>query len=206
MVVFLCVSALGCIKVSGYALVKVLHLFLAQRQCALDPPAHRQAESSDPSLPAAIQLRIVEFGPLTPPQGWEERSAPSAHAATEETKQQRELRHCEFVAEWKECVFFCHLTSLKLVFLFLSRLKCQTSISRVVSRSIKFPGIAKGPSSSSPSNSGHYHSPHSSGGSSGVAGITQNSHNRSGLNKHRWMLSYPETKAARHFTLTDLFH
>lgn len=55
-----------------------------------------------------------------------------------------------------------------------------TSISRVVSRSIKFPGIAKGPSSSSPSNSGHYHSPHSSGGSSGVAGITQNSHNRSG--------------------------
>lgn len=55
-----------------------------------------------------------------------------------------------------------------------------TSISRVVSRSIKFPNIAKGPSSSSPSNSGHYHSPHSSGGSSGVAGMTQNSHNRSG--------------------------
>ncbi|KAG7216728.1 hypothetical protein INR49_021111 [Caranx melampygus] len=38
-----------------------------------------------------------------------------------------------------------------------------TSISRVVSRSIKFPSIPKGPSSSSPSNSGHYHSPHSSG-------------------------------------------
>uniref|UniRef100_A0A3B4Z0Q4 Ankyrin repeat and sterile alpha motif domain containing 6 n=1 Tax=Stegastes partitus TaxID=144197 RepID=A0A3B4Z0Q4_9TELE len=36
---------------------------------------------------------------------------------------------------------------------------------RVVSRSIKFPSIPKGPSSSSPSNSGHYHSPHSSGGS-----------------------------------------
>lgn len=166
----------------------MLHLFLAQRQCALDPPAHRQAESSDPSLPAAIQLRTVEFGPLTPPQGWEERSAPSAHAATEETKQQWELRHCEFL--WLSgrsivCGFF--FTSLKLVFLFLSHFKCQTSISRVVSRSIKFPGIAKGPSSSSPSNSGHYHSPHSSGGSSGVAGITQNSHNRSGLNKHRWM-------------------
>lgn len=72
----------------------------------------------------------------------------------------------------------------------VSHFKCQTSISRVVSRSIKFPGIAKGPSSSSPSNSGHYHSPHSSGGSSGVAGITQNSHNRSGLSKHRWMRSY----------------
>lgn len=83
---------------------------------------------------------------------------------------------------------------LNLVFLLspLSHFKCQTSISRVVSRSIKFPGIAKGPSSSSPSNSGHYHSPHSSGGSSGVAGITQNSHNRSGLNKLRWMPSYPE--------------
>uniref|UniRef100_A0A673C844 Ankyrin repeat and sterile alpha motif domain containing 6 n=1 Tax=Sphaeramia orbicularis TaxID=375764 RepID=A0A673C844_9TELE len=43
-----------------------------------------------------------------------------------------------------------------------------TSISRVVNRSIKFPSIPKGPSSSSPSNSGHYHSPHSSGGSNGV--------------------------------------
>lgn len=96
--VFFCITTLGCIKVSGDALVKVFHLFLAQRQCALDPAAHRQAQSSDPSLPAAIQLRTVEFGPLTPPQGWEERSTPSAHAATEETKQQRELRHCEFVA------------------------------------------------------------------------------------------------------------
>ncbi|KAI4806696.1 hypothetical protein KUCAC02_017510 [Chaenocephalus aceratus] len=55
-----------------------------------------------------------------------------------------------------------------------------TSISRVVSRSIKFPSIPKGPSSSSPSNSGHYHSPHSSGGSNGVAGINRDSHNRSG--------------------------
>eukprot|EP00066_Takifugu_rubripes_P016775 XP_011606041.1 PREDICTED: ankyrin repeat and SAM domain-containing protein 6 isoform X2 [Takifugu rubripes] len=55
-----------------------------------------------------------------------------------------------------------------------------TSVSRVVSRSIKFPSITKGPSSSSPSNSGHYHSPHSSGGSSGVAGVARDSHNRSG--------------------------
>ncbi|CAL8311970.1 unnamed protein product [Merluccius merluccius] len=55
-----------------------------------------------------------------------------------------------------------------------------TSVSRVVSRSIKFPSIPKGPSSSSPSNSGHYHSPHSSGGSNGVAGINRDSHNRSG--------------------------
>ncbi|XP_078147628.1 ankyrin repeat and SAM domain-containing protein 6 [Centroberyx gerrardi] len=55
-----------------------------------------------------------------------------------------------------------------------------TSISRVVSRSIKFPSIPKGPSSSSPSNSGHYHSPHSSGGSNGVAGLNRDSHNRSG--------------------------
>lgn len=55
-----------------------------------------------------------------------------------------------------------------------------TSISRVVSRSIKFPSINKGPSSSSPSNSGHYHSPHSSGGSNGVAGLNRDSHNRSG--------------------------
>ncbi|XP_068604142.1 ankyrin repeat and SAM domain-containing protein 6-like [Brachionichthys hirsutus] len=55
-----------------------------------------------------------------------------------------------------------------------------TSISHVVSRSMKFPSIPKGPSSSSPSNSGHYHSPHSSGGSNGVAGINRDSHNRSG--------------------------
>ncbi|XP_055364209.1 ankyrin repeat and SAM domain-containing protein 6-like isoform X2 [Betta splendens] len=55
-----------------------------------------------------------------------------------------------------------------------------TSVSRVVSRSIKFPSITKGPSSSSPSNSGHYHSPHSSGGSNGVAGLNRDSHNRSG--------------------------
>ncbi|KAM8881222.1 ankyrin repeat and SAM domain-containing protein 6 isoform 1-T1 [Synchiropus picturatus] len=55
-----------------------------------------------------------------------------------------------------------------------------TSISRVVSRSIKFPSITKGPNSTSPSNSGHYHSPHSSGGSNGVAGVNRESHNRSG--------------------------
>ncbi|CAG5895678.1 unnamed protein product [Menidia menidia] len=55
-----------------------------------------------------------------------------------------------------------------------------TSISRVVNRSIKFPSISKGPSSTSPSNSGHYHSPHSSGGSNGVAGLNRDSHNRSG--------------------------
>ncbi|XP_061878058.1 ankyrin repeat and SAM domain-containing protein 6-like isoform X2 [Entelurus aequoreus] len=55
-----------------------------------------------------------------------------------------------------------------------------TSISRVVSRSMKFPSIPKGPSSSSPSSSGHYHSPHSSGGSNGVAGLNRDSHNRSG--------------------------
>ncbi|KAL1006456.1 hypothetical protein UPYG_G00072630 [Umbra pygmaea] len=58
-----------------------------------------------------------------------------------------------------------------------------TSISRVVSRSIKFPSLPKGPSSTSPSSSGNYHSPHSSGGSNGVAGLNRHgpdSHNRSG--------------------------
>ncbi|KAG5268165.1 hypothetical protein AALO_G00208980 [Alosa alosa] len=58
-----------------------------------------------------------------------------------------------------------------------------TSISRVVSsRPSRFPSIGKGPSSS-PSNSGNYNSPHSSGGSNGVAGVnrhTSDSHNRSG--------------------------
>ena len=63
----------------------------------------------------------------------------------------------------------------------------QTSVSRVVNRSIKFPSISKGPSSSSPSNSGHYHSPHSSGGSNGVAGINRDSHNRSGTHSHTYM-------------------
>ncbi|XP_051970988.1 ankyrin repeat and SAM domain-containing protein 6-like [Xyrauchen texanus] len=55
-----------------------------------------------------------------------------------------------------------------------------TSISRVVSRSIKFLSITKGPS---PSNSGSYNSAHSSGGSNGVGGVnrhTSDSHNRSG--------------------------
>uniref|UniRef100_A0A673MX65 SAM domain-containing protein n=1 Tax=Sinocyclocheilus rhinocerous TaxID=307959 RepID=A0A673MX65_9TELE len=45
-----------------------------------------------------------------------------------------------------------------------------TSISRVVSRSIKFPSITKGPS---PSNSGSYNSAHSSGGSNGVGGVNR---------------------------------
>lgn len=78
-------------------------------------------------------------------------------------------------------VFKCSLFTLCALFI---PSVCQTSISRVVSRSIKFPSIPKGPSSSSPSNSGHYHSPHSSGGSNGVAGINRDSHNRSGLSKH----------------------
>uniref|UniRef100_I3KNE5 Ankyrin repeat and sterile alpha motif domain containing 6 n=1 Tax=Oreochromis niloticus TaxID=8128 RepID=I3KNE5_ORENI len=60
------------------------------------------------------------------------------------------------------------------------RLPMPPQRNRVVSRSIKFPSIPKGPSSSSPSNSGHYHSPHSSGGSNGVAGLNRDSHNRSG--------------------------
>uniref|UniRef100_A0A8C6MFT4 Ankyrin repeat and sterile alpha motif domain containing 6 n=1 Tax=Nothobranchius furzeri TaxID=105023 RepID=A0A8C6MFT4_NOTFU len=63
---------------------------------------------------------------------------------------------------------------------FLREGKSETSITRVVNRSIKFPSIPKGPSSSSPSNSGHFHSPHSSGGSNGVAGLNRDSHNRSG--------------------------
>lgn len=75
--------------------------------------------------------------------------------------------------------FVCHHSHLVTLF---PHLFVQTSISRVVSRSIKFPSIPKGPSSSSPSNSGHYHSPHSSGGSNGVAGINRESHNRSGKN------------------------
>uniref|UniRef100_A0A9J8CTU8 SAM domain-containing protein n=2 Tax=Cyprinus carpio TaxID=7962 RepID=A0A9J8CTU8_CYPCA len=45
-----------------------------------------------------------------------------------------------------------------------------SSISRVVSRSIKFPSITKGPS---PSNSGSYNSAHSSGGSNGVGGVNR---------------------------------
>uniref|UniRef100_A0A3Q1JQ98 SAM domain-containing protein n=1 Tax=Anabas testudineus TaxID=64144 RepID=A0A3Q1JQ98_ANATE len=62
----------------------------------------------------------------------------------------------------------------------ISEGKSEVPRLRVVSRSIKFPNIPKGPSSSSPSNSGHYHSPHSSGGSNGVAGLNRDSHNRSG--------------------------
>ncbi|XP_056308630.1 ankyrin repeat and SAM domain-containing protein 6 [Danio aesculapii] len=54
-----------------------------------------------------------------------------------------------------------------------------TSISRVVSRTIKFPSITKGPS---PSNSGSYNSAHSSVGSNGVGGVNRHTdtHNRSG--------------------------
>ncbi|KAJ8377547.1 hypothetical protein AAFF_G00256110 [Aldrovandia affinis] len=57
-----------------------------------------------------------------------------------------------------------------------------TSVSRVVTRSIKFPSITKGPAS--PSNSGNFsYSPHSSGGSNGLAGVNRHGpdpHNRSG--------------------------
>ncbi|XP_033854195.3 ankyrin repeat and SAM domain-containing protein 6-like [Acipenser ruthenus] len=57
-----------------------------------------------------------------------------------------------------------------------------TSVSRVVARPIKFPSIVRSPSS--PSNSGNFnYSPHSSGGSNGVAGINRHGgdpHNRSG--------------------------
>ncbi|XP_029110822.1 ankyrin repeat and SAM domain-containing protein 6 isoform X2 [Scleropages formosus] len=57
-----------------------------------------------------------------------------------------------------------------------------TSVSRVVTRSIKFPSITKGPAS--PSNSGNFsYSPQSSGGSNGVAGVARHAadpHNRSG--------------------------
>nr|XP_023689336.1 ankyrin repeat and SAM domain-containing protein 6 [Paramormyrops kingsleyae] len=57
-----------------------------------------------------------------------------------------------------------------------------TSVSRAVTRSIKFPSITKGPAS--PSNSGNFsYSPHSSGGSNGVAGVSRHGadpHNRSG--------------------------
>ncbi|MGH0143611.1 UNVERIFIED_CONTAM: hypothetical protein FKN15_003685 [Acipenser sinensis] len=58
----------------------------------------------------------------------------------------------------------------------------KTSVSRVVARPIKFPSIVRSPSS--PSNSGNFnYSPHSSGGSNGVAGINRHGgdpHNRSG--------------------------
>lgn len=38
----------------------------------------------------------MELRPLTPPQGGKERSAPPPHATSEEAKQQREFRYCEF--------------------------------------------------------------------------------------------------------------
>ncbi|XP_041103871.1 ankyrin repeat and SAM domain-containing protein 6-like [Polyodon spathula] len=57
-----------------------------------------------------------------------------------------------------------------------------TSVSRVVARPVKFPSIVRSPSS--PSNSGNFnYSPHSSGGSNGIAGINRQGgdpHNRSG--------------------------
>uniref|UniRef100_A0A8C9U392 Ankyrin repeat and sterile alpha motif domain containing 6 n=1 Tax=Scleropages formosus TaxID=113540 RepID=A0A8C9U392_SCLFO len=63
-----------------------------------------------------------------------------------------------------------------------SLITTMTSVSRVVTRSIKFPSITKGPAS--PSNSGNFsYSPQSSGGSNGVAGVARHAadpHNRSG--------------------------
>lgn len=78
------------------ALVLSLPCCSAQEQRTLDPVANRQAEGGDPPLPAAVQLRALEFGPLATAQGWEERSAASAHAVAEEAEQQRQLGHREF--------------------------------------------------------------------------------------------------------------
>uniref|UniRef100_A0A4W4H4P9 SAM domain-containing protein n=1 Tax=Electrophorus electricus TaxID=8005 RepID=A0A4W4H4P9_ELEEL len=52
---------------------------------------------------------------------------------------------------------------------------------RVVSRSMKFPSISKMPSSS-PSNSGNYNSPHSSGGSNGMGGVNRHTSDSSLIN------------------------
>lgn len=71
---------------------------------------------------------------------------------------------------------------------------------------MKFPSIPKGPSSSSPSNSGHYHSPHSSGGSNGVAGINRESHNRSGLHKQtNTNISWHNMDISNQITYSSLF-
>lgn len=68
---------------------------LVEKRCPLDSAAKWQAESSDSSLLATLQLWAVELGPLTRPQGGQERSAPPAHATTEEAEQQWKLRYCE---------------------------------------------------------------------------------------------------------------
>uniref|UniRef100_A0A4W4H4A8 SAM domain-containing protein n=1 Tax=Electrophorus electricus TaxID=8005 RepID=A0A4W4H4A8_ELEEL len=84
-------------------------------------------------------------------------------------------------------------------------LKEGTSISRVVSRSMKFPSISKMPSSS-PSNSGNYNSPHSSGGSNGMGGVnrhTSDSHNRSGGSVSDSVLSQMAAQRKRAAGLLD---
>ncbi|XP_060756112.1 ankyrin repeat and SAM domain-containing protein 6-like [Neoarius graeffei] len=81
-----------------------------------------------------------------------------------------------------------------------------TSISRVVSRSMKFPSISKVPSSS-PSNSGNYNSPHSSGGSNGVGGVnrhTSDLHNRSGGSASDNVLSQIAAQRKRAAGLLDV--
>ncbi|XP_027032370.1 ankyrin repeat and SAM domain-containing protein 6-like [Tachysurus fulvidraco] len=81
-----------------------------------------------------------------------------------------------------------------------------TSISRVVSRSMKFPSISKVPSTS-PSNSGNYNSPHSSGGSNGVGGInrhTSDMHNRSGGSASDSVLSQIAAQRKRAAGLLDV--
>ncbi|XP_053343287.1 ankyrin repeat and SAM domain-containing protein 6-like [Clarias gariepinus] len=81
-----------------------------------------------------------------------------------------------------------------------------TSISRVVSRSMKFSSISKVPSSS-PSNSGNYNSPHSSGGSNGVGGINRHAsdmHNRSGGSASDSVLSQIAAQRKRAAGLLDV--
>ncbi|KAI4876108.1 hypothetical protein NFI96_026141 [Prochilodus magdalenae] len=81
-----------------------------------------------------------------------------------------------------------------------------TSISRVVSRSMKFSSISKVPSSS-PSNSGNYNSPHSSGGSNGVGVVNRHasdSHNRSGGSTSDSVLSQIAAQRKRAAGLLDI--
>ncbi|KAG9283575.1 ankyrin repeat and SAM domain-containing protein 6 [Astyanax mexicanus] len=81
-----------------------------------------------------------------------------------------------------------------------------TSISRVVNRSMKFPTISKVPSSS-PSNSGNYNSPHSSGGSNGVGVVNRHasdSHNRSGGSASDSVLSQIAAQRKRAAGLLDV--
>ncbi|XP_062841723.1 ankyrin repeat and SAM domain-containing protein 6-like isoform X2 [Trichomycterus rosablanca] len=81
-----------------------------------------------------------------------------------------------------------------------------TSISRVVSRSMKFPSISKVPSSS-PSNSGNYNSPHSSGGSNGVGAVTRHAsdlHSRSGGSVSDSVLSQIVAQKKRNAGLLDV--